>query len=120
MAGATAYLLLEGGGLQTIDVSNPASPRLVGSTATRGPTVELAVADGLAYVTEFTQVEVLDVRDRSQPRVRGEYQRSGPGGSSGNVVASGNMVYIADAQAGLKILRARLFPYGFFLPLVPR
>jgi hypothetical protein len=116
----SSYAPANGGGARDVVVNNPARPTRRGSTPTKGINVELTLAGGLAYVTEFTQIEVIDVGNVSQPRVRAEYQRALPGGSAGNVAVRDEIVFVADAQAGLKILRARLLPYGFFLPLLPR
>ena len=116
----TAFVLLENTGFVTLDVTRANAPKLLGSTPTGGINVELSLSNGIAYATEYTRIELIDIADLDAPVVRGTYQRVLPGGSAGNVVANNNVAYVADAQAGLKILSVRPLPYATLLPLVPR
>jgi hypothetical protein len=81
-----------------IDVSNPVSPRRVGSYETFGePAIDVAVSGGYAYVARWASgLQVIDVRDPVNPRRVGEYDT--PGSALG-VAVSGSYAYVADGSS---------------------
>jgi uncharacterized secreted protein with C-terminal beta-propeller domain len=88
-----------GGGLEVIDVSNPANPARVGGYDSREVYAEgVAVASGYAYVADYRDgVQVINVSNPANPaRVRG----FGTGGYAWDVAIAGNYAYVADGGDG--------------------
>ena len=72
LAGRYAYVADYAGGLQLIDVGDPASAHVVGSVATGGRAIDVVVAGTTAYVaSEAYGVEIIDVSIPERPRVVG-------------------------------------------------
>jgi hypothetical protein len=62
------------GGLQIIDVGNPASPQWVGSYATSGYSEDVAVLGNYAYMVDGNGgLDVIDVSNPADPRHVGGY-----------------------------------------------
>lgn len=118
IAGSRAYVGLADAGFQVVDVANPARPTLIGATETAGSLLELTVADEIAYLTEVTRVEVVDLRDAAQPRVAGGYIRADNGSGSGTIAAAGDLAILADARAGLQLLRVQIADFVQYLPRI--
>ncbi|MCP5525761.1 MAG: hypothetical protein H7A47_03005 [Verrucomicrobiales bacterium] len=85
------------GALRIMDISNPASPRLVGKHQTGGQAWYLAVKGDLAYVGADA-LEVFNVSDPANP------QRVGTYGTGGAVALQGDRAFVANFQSGLHVL----------------
>jgi hypothetical protein len=91
-------------GLQVVDVSNPASPALLGSYATSGNTWGVAALGTTVYVADGPSgLLVLDAGNPTSPVPLGSYNTTG---WSRGVALSGTAVYVADEQSGLEIFNA--------------
>jgi hypothetical protein len=76
--GKHVFLVTEAG-LQVVDVTNPAAPRVVGSYRPKDFLGPVAVAGDHAYVVENDKLlRVLDVSNPAQPRVVGSSKLPGP------------------------------------------
>jgi hypothetical protein len=73
VVGSLAYVAIGSGGLSIVDVSSPTSPRVVGSMDTAGTAYGVSVANGYAYVADFSSMVVVDVRTPTQPLIVGSY-----------------------------------------------
>jgi hypothetical protein len=62
-----------GGGLEIIDVSDPAHPALRGSYWASSWAGSIAVANGYAYIATISGLQVVDVRNPAQPVLRSTY-----------------------------------------------
>ena len=92
-----------GGGLQVVDVSNPARPTEVGFCDTPRSAHDVAVAGSYVYVAGVVAgLRVVDVSDPARPTEVGFY---GTQGLSMGVAATGRYAYLADDHGGLFILR---------------
>ena len=60
-----------GGGLQVVDITNPASPQIVGSVATPGGVYGVAVAGTHAYAAAGTDLLVVDITNPASPQIVG-------------------------------------------------
>ncbi|NTV99961.1 MAG: hypothetical protein HGA19_01510 [Oscillochloris sp.] len=103
--GTRAYLAAAGadGGLQIVDVSNSASPQLLGSAVAYGSAEDVALTNGLAYVAEGLGggIEIFDVSNPSAPGLRGSLIT--PGTAHGVAVSAGR-AYVAGGVCGLQML----------------
>jgi hypothetical protein len=100
LSGSVAYVVAGLAGLQTIDVSSPTAPRVLGTVDTPGSAWGVAVANGYAYVADGPTLLAIDVRTPSQPVVRGTLATS-----ASAVATSGSMVYAVDGMQ-LKVVDA--------------
>lgn len=108
--GAWAYVGSDPG-LQIVDISDPAQPRLAGSFAgTEDEPVRvfaLAIEKGRAYLGDanFGRLLVVDVSDPNRPTPQGQLEVTdppwfGPGAGSGWIAAAQKHVYIPGGGAG--------------------
>lgn len=106
LAGNYAYVLtarkgLPGGAIKILDVSNPASLRVVGSygnTSYDG----LIVHGNLGYVSSGEQLQVLDLSNPASPRLIRTVSLTSPlAGDGGTVV--GNRLYLCEGPSGLSV-----------------
>jgi len=98
-----------GGGLQVIDVSDPANPVRVGGYDTIGSAQGVAVAGNYAYLTETPRwtgsnsvgggLWVIDVSDRANPVRVGDYDTGGSAQAQGVAVA-GSHAYVTGWHQG--------------------
>jgi hypothetical protein len=89
-------------GLQVIDVSNPASPAVVGSCGAGWYAVDVAVNGSYAYVAATNSgMQVVDISDPAHPVVRGSCN---VGGFNQGVEYSGGYVLLADGYDGVKVI----------------
>jgi hypothetical protein len=108
-----AYLAYWERGLQVIDVTDPARPRLVGASAPtpRRWTHSVWVDGDFAYVGEESYkgaVRVFDVSDPARPHEVGELRSSqGDAISAHNVQVAGGVVYASWYQDGLRAFAAQ-------------
>jgi uncharacterized Zn-binding protein involved in type VI secretion len=107
------------GKVVTIDVTDPISPKILG-TATKadGTPVTAIVSDitvskdaGLAYVTTYNSIQVYDIKDPTKPRLLNELtslsDQSGamlPLGETPGLVEKDGWLYMANMAKGMKTL----------------
>ncbi len=113
------------GGVEIIDVSDPAAPARVGSYAAPGAAEDVHVAEWYAYVIAeacgfFLPCEggqqVMDVADPTAPT---EVNGQNTPGTAKAVYVAGSYAYVADGMGGLAILR--FIPgeaWRVFLPII--
>jgi len=88
-------------GLKIIDVSDKASPALIGNIYTSVPFGGVAVVDNYAYVADLTGLKIIDVSYKASPVLTGSAAMTGqPRGIS----VVGNYAYVAGDTPGLKII----------------
>lgn len=101
LSGEVLVLLGRGGGLYTIDVSNPPAPTLLGASGfTVSTTARLAMAKGVAYVTGQFRLCIFDLRDPASPALAATF---GEGWAQGVDVLDGR-AYVTFRDSGLQIL----------------
>jgi len=101
LAGRYLYVADPPNGLPTVDVADPARPRLAGFEAL-GATFSVAAASGYAYVARgFDGLSVVDVADPARPRTVADL--SLPGYTRG-VTLSGHYLYVAAGPDGLRVV----------------
>jgi hypothetical protein len=98
--GDTAYVADRDIGLQIIDVSYPANPRIIGSLNTLGSVQDVVVIGDIAYVAAGG-LQIIDVKDSKNPYVIGSADTPG---SAQDIVVIRDMAYVADYGAGLQII----------------
>ena len=70
--GSYAYVADGDSGFQVIDLSNPASPQIVGSVDTPGYTYDVAASGTYAYVADgYSGLQVVDVTNPASPTIVG-------------------------------------------------
>src|SRR6185503_1216661 len=88
-------------GLQVIDVSNPAAPRLLGGFQLDGGAGAIAVSESFAYLTwGGSGFAVFDVSDPTAPSLLGTTSMA----HAGKLEVSGAFVYVASWDSGLQIV----------------
>ncbi|HVP58882.1 MAG TPA: carboxypeptidase regulatory-like domain-containing protein, partial [bacterium] len=92
VAGGFAFVADSDSGLTVIDVSNPASPVIVGSLDTPWSAEKIEVGSGLAYISGSHEVRVIDVND---PRAPAQISSIASGWSE-HVCVSGNLAFVVD------------------------
>ncbi len=99
--GNRAYVAGEGG-LWVVDVSNPASPSLLGSVPAPGNNSfqAVVVAGDYAYIADFG-LRVIDVSNPSSPQIVGSYNNDSTG--TRGIAVSGARAYLA-ANNGLIVV----------------
>ena len=106
VAGSYAYLTTDrrfeltnyvGGGLDVVDISNPASPRLVGRYSSPGAGA-VAVSGNHAYVAEETGLRVIDISNPAVPQVVGDIAIN-----ASAVAISGNYAYVVQLNQALYV-----------------
>ena len=65
----TAYIAAGAAGLVTVDVSNPAIPRVVSTLDTPGSAVEIAATEQHVFLADWESVRVYDITEPHHPRV---------------------------------------------------
>jgi hypothetical protein len=89
-------------GLQIIDVGNPASPTLLGTSGVTYFAYAVAVSGTLAYLVDsYAGLRILDVSNPASPVQLGGYDTNG---DARGVTVSGTVAYMADAYTGINIL----------------
>jgi hypothetical protein len=99
-----AYLAVGTGGLQVLDLANPAAPQLVGSVALPGVggALDVAVNGRYAFVAMGpTGIKVVDIANPSAPVVVGQVDTPG---NANSVAVAGNLVFVADRTPGLQVI----------------
>ncbi|MBI2924511.1 MAG: hypothetical protein HYY24_02270 [Verrucomicrobia bacterium] len=105
-----------GEGLVVLDVSDPATPQLVGRYDSTGDATDVTVAGNYAYLIDlepsFSEggagegLVVIDISDPANPRRVGSYSHIVPSqyGGPDTVAVAGHYVYVADCSAGLLVI----------------
>jgi hypothetical protein len=101
VAGNYAYVV--GSEFRVVDVSNPASPVVVGTYTLQEGGQGVYVSGNYAYVATCNSgLLVLDVSNPANPTKVGEYNTLG---CAKDVRVAGNYIYLADSDNGLVIVR---------------
>jgi hypothetical protein len=87
-----------------IDITNPASPQVVGSVDTQSYPGDVAIFGNYAYVADGSGLQVIDITNPASPEIVGSVDT--PSYAYG-VAVSGTYVYVADWGSGLQILLAQ-------------
>jgi len=102
VSGTHAYVADASSGLQVIDITDPQSPKGVGSVDTAGEAQDVAVSGIHAYVADMQSgLQVIDITDPQSPQVVGSVDT--PDWAS-DVALSGTHAYVADTSAGLQVI----------------
>jgi hypothetical protein len=101
VVGKYAYVADYTAGLRVVDVSNPASPTLLGTVDTGGFAAGVFVAGRYAYVVDANDgLNIVDVSSSTAPAVVGVYA----GTNGDNVYVAGRYAYVAAGGSGLQIV----------------
>ncbi|MFZ1946842.1 MAG: hypothetical protein WAW06_04795, partial [bacterium] len=102
VSGTCAYVADLYAGLEVIDITDPASPQVLGSVGTPGSGYGVAVSGTHAYVADYgSGLQAIDVTDPASPQIVGSVNT--PGYAYG-VVVSGRYAYVADESFGLQVI----------------
>ena len=99
LSGTTAYVVNKGSDtFQTFNVSNPASPVLLGTMGTNFAPTSVAVSGTTAYVvnSQSNTLQVFDVSNPASPVLRGSV---GTGNGPFDVAVSGSTAYVVNSQS---------------------
>ncbi len=103
VSGDLAYVADDAAGVRVIDVSDPAHPDETGGYDTEGRAGAVALAGHYAYVADGAAGMVaLDVADPANPSLVGGLDT--PGTASGIAFAGGFHAFVADGEAGLRVI----------------
>ncbi|MDH6098425.1 hypothetical protein NWP21_06125 [Anabaenopsis sp. FSS-46] len=102
VVGNYAYIANGLGGLQIIDISDPANPTFTGVYNTIGDAEGVQVVGNYAYVADGSAgLQIIDISDPANPTRTGVYNTTG---DAEGVQVVGNYAYVADGSAGLQII----------------
>ena len=100
--GRYAYLTTGDGGVQAVDISDPAAPTVVGGYDTSGIAGGVDVMDSLALVADGgSGLQVVDQTDPTSPALAGSFDTAG---SAKGVAIGGGLAYVSDGASGLQIV----------------
>jgi PGF-pre-PGF domain-containing protein len=103
VAGDYAYAA-ENATFEILDITDPASPTLIGSYETQDPIYDIEIADNYAYVANYGNgLIILNITDPTSPELIGNYDTTA---LTSAVAVTGNYVCLADHYNGLVILDA--------------
>jgi hypothetical protein len=101
-----AYVASQDSGLVVVDITDPSAPIKVGSLnlgSERG--IDIAVSDTVAYVSCYSKLAIINIRDPAHPSLIGWWYSSYyPFDAMRNVVKQGNYVYLADFDCGIWVV----------------
>ena len=101
VAGDYAYVA-DARGLSIVNISNPATPVLVGDYDTPASARDVAVSGDYAFVAARTSgLQIVHIGDPENPWLAGSYDTPG---DAYDVAVAGDYAYVADADAGLQIV----------------
>ncbi len=101
VSGNRAYVGM-GASLVVLDISQPASPTVLGQIKLQNTVRGVAVSGNYAYVAlYYSGLQVIDISNPASPVRVGGYDTSG---AALGVAVSGNYAYVADYTAGLQII----------------
>ncbi|AGB48832.1 hypothetical protein Metho_0567 [Methanomethylovorans hollandica DSM 15978] len=98
ISGNYAYIANGDAGITVIDISNPASPTILGSYDTDGFARDIAISGNYAYVADVSSLLIVDISVPSSPTLVGTYDTIG---FANGVTISGDHVYVADDVKGV-------------------
>lgn len=102
VVGTRVYVAHGKAGLVILDVSNPASPHILGALDTLGEAMSLRVVGDTAYVADWTTgLLLIDVADPTAPR---QLARMDTPGLARDVQVQADLAFVADMQGGLRII----------------
>lgn len=102
VAGNYAVVAADSAGVQVIDISRPASPRLVGTYNAGGIATGAQLRGDFAYLTDGVfGLQILDMTDPRQPRLAAGIDTTG---FARGVQLAGNYAYVAHGGTGFAIL----------------
>ncbi|MDB9541500.1 LVIVD repeat-containing protein, partial [Anabaenopsis arnoldii] len=102
VVGNYAYVADGNGGLQIIDISDPANPTRTGGYNTSGLAYGVQVVGNYAYVAGYgTGLQIIDISNPATPTRTGVYDTSG---SASDVQVVGNYAYVAGTYGRLQII----------------
>ena len=101
VSGTHAYIADYLSGLQVIDITDPASPQIVGSLDTPGVAFGVAVSGTHAYIADWSGLQVINTTYPTTPYNVGSVDT--PGDAYG-VAVSGTHAYVADYLFGLQVV----------------
>jgi len=102
VSGDTAYVAAGAAGLQVVDVSDRAAPRIVTSVGTDGNANDVKIAGPSAFVAIGTGgLAIFDLSDPRMPTYAGGVDTPG---TALDVAVLGDLVAIADASAGVQLV----------------
>jgi len=94
----TAWVAAGSGGVVAVDVSAATRPRVVGSYDSPGSALQVALSNRFLFVADWNDVRVLDIKDRTKPRVVAS-ERIKTGGSYSRVLgvsANKNYAFVGE------------------------
>ena len=98
--GNYAYIAAGSAGLQIVDVTNRASPKIVSSLALPSNANDLRVKINTVYMATSAGLSIIDVSRPLAPKLLGSVSTPN---TAWDVAVSGNLAYIAAGTAGLQI-----------------
>lgn len=99
------YALVTDRDLIVVDVSDPASPKVIAGLDTKGSAEGIAVAGNHAFVAvAWEGLEVVDISDPARPRRVASLDTSG---DARGVAVLGDYAFVADYRAGLQVIEVR-------------
>ncbi|HEU4391286.1 MAG TPA: hypothetical protein VFV34_26035, partial [Blastocatellia bacterium] len=102
VSGSYAYIAAGSAGLQVVDISDRAHPRVAASQSLPGNANDVVVAGNFAYVAAGTAgLHIVNVSNPLSPVVTGSLNT---GGEAWDVVVKGNQAYVANGASGLAII----------------
>jgi hypothetical protein len=107
--------------LQVIDVSVPASPQVISTTATGATDAQdIAVAGHYAYVINFTSgsLQVFDISNPTSPTITATIATAAADGNPNAVAVQGKYVYIISKKSGAGA-SGHLLIYDITSPVLP-
>jgi hypothetical protein len=105
LKGEYAYCAASGGGLDIIDISNPASPIKVGNYETPGNALRVYVRGDYAYVADYQGgLQIIDISEPSKPVSVLPPNFVQFGEDTKDVCVRRDYAYVADSSRGLLII----------------
>lgn len=102
IAGSSAYIADEEGGLRILDISDSTHPVEVGFFNTPGSAKDVEVAGSYAYIAGGTSgLHILDISNPANPAEVGFYDTPG---NAESLVILDNYAYVTDNESGLRIV----------------
>ena len=100
--GRYAYVTTGDGGVQAVDIGDPAAPTVVGGYDTSGTAGGVDVKDSIALVADGASgLQAVDQTDPASPALAGTFDTAG---SAKGVAVGGSLAYVSDGASGLQIV----------------